>query len=69
MPHDEEWKILAEEAAQEQDPKKLIEIVHSLTAAIDAQVIRKAAEQQRKKANAAPEFHPCDMSGNLEATK
>lgn len=45
MPHDEEWKILAEEAAQEQDPKKLIEIVNSLTAAIDQSLTSKARRQ------------------------
>ena len=66
MPHDEEWKILAEEAAQEQDPEKLIEIVHSLTAAIDAQVIRKAAAQQAtlgRKADAAAAVKPLQHVG------
>jgi hypothetical protein len=37
MPHDEEWRILAEEAPQEKDPNKLLEIVNSLNAAIDKQ--------------------------------
>jgi hypothetical protein len=46
MPHDEEWKILAEEAAQEHDPKKLIEIVNSLTAAIDQSLTSKSARRQ-----------------------
>ena len=46
MPHDDEWEILAQEAAQEHDPKKLIEIVHSLTAAIDERLARKAPKQQ-----------------------
>jgi hypothetical protein len=32
---DKEWKILAEEAAQEQDPKKLIQIIAALTRALD----------------------------------
>lgn len=35
MPQDAEWKTLAEEAAQEKDPDKLLEIVLSLVAAID----------------------------------
>lgn len=59
MPHDEDdWKILAEEAAQEQDPKKLIEIVHSLTAAIDERLARKPAKQQPtlvKEGDSAPD--------------
>lgn len=37
MPAAEEWRILAEEAAQEKDPQKLLEIVDALTAAIDKQ--------------------------------
>jgi hypothetical protein len=32
---DEEWRILAEEAAQERDPEKLAEIVEALTRALD----------------------------------
>lgn len=35
MPDDADWQILAEEAAQEKDPKKLIEIITALTAALD----------------------------------
>ena len=31
----EQWQILAEEAAQEQDPKKLLEIIGALTRALD----------------------------------
>lgn len=61
MPHDEEWRILAEEAAQEKDPKKLIEIVQSLTAAIDEKLLRKAAKQQPilvKEADSAPDVQP-----------
>ena len=60
MPHDEESKILAEEAAQEQDPKKLIEIVHSLTAAIDERLARKPPKQQPilLEADNAPDLRP-----------
>ena len=43
MPHDEEWRVLAEEAAQEKDPDKLLEIVNTLNAAIDKQ-----QQRQRK---------------------
>ena len=31
----EQWLILAEEAAQEQDPKKLAEIIEALTRALN----------------------------------
>lgn len=61
MPDDEEWRTLAEEAAQEQDPKKLMEIINSLTAALDERVTRKAAGQQPipfKKANSDPKSPP-----------
>ena len=30
-----EWRILAEEAAQEQDPNKLMEIIDALNCALD----------------------------------
>ena len=46
MPHDEEWKILAEEAAQEKDPQKLLEIVQSLTAALDKEQSKKTQRQK-----------------------
>ncbi len=36
MPDDSDWQVLAEEAAQERDPKKLMEIISALTAAIEA---------------------------------
>lgn len=49
MPDDEEWRILAEEATQEQDPKKLIEIVNSLTAALDERLTTKAAGDRRSR--------------------
>jgi hypothetical protein len=47
MPHDEEWKILAEEAAQEKDPQKLLEIVKSLTAAIDKEQSKRTRPSQK----------------------
>jgi hypothetical protein len=47
MPDAEDWKILAEEAAQEKDPQKLLEIVRSLTAAIDQQLSEKAQPSQK----------------------
>jgi len=45
VPHDEEWRILAEEAAQENDPQKLIEIIEALNRVLDEQEQRK--EEQR----------------------
>jgi hypothetical protein len=35
MGNAEEWKILAEEATQEQDPEKLMQIIQALTNALD----------------------------------
>ena len=36
MGQHEEWLILAEEAAQEKDPQKLMQIIKALTEALDA---------------------------------
>jgi hypothetical protein len=41
VPKDTSWRILAKEAAQEKDPKKLMEIISALTAALE--------EEERKK--------------------
>jgi hypothetical protein len=41
----EQWKILAEEAAQEQDPEKLMQIIHALTAALAEKGTRKNGNQ------------------------
>jgi hypothetical protein len=35
MGNAEEWKILAQEAAEEQDPEKLMQIIEALTGALD----------------------------------
>lgn len=35
MGQEDEWKILAEEAAQEKDPEKLMRIIKALTDALD----------------------------------
>lgn len=56
MPQDAEWKILAEEAAQEQDPVKLLEIILALTAAIDKEQSNKA--QHFHKQNQTPTAAP-----------
>ena len=37
----EEWLILAEEAAQEKDPEKLMEIIASLTRALDERTAKR----------------------------
>jgi hypothetical protein len=47
MPDAEEWKILTVEAAHEKDPEKLLEIVESLTAAIDKELSEKAEPSQK----------------------
>jgi hypothetical protein len=36
MGQDEQWVILAEEAAREKDPEKLMAIIKALTEALDA---------------------------------
>ena len=41
MKQDEEWRLLAEEAAQEKDPSKLLEIIKALTRALDEKEKRK----------------------------
>ena len=48
MPHDhnEEWRILAEEARLEKDPDKLLEIVSALNRALDDRE-KDAREKQR----------------------
>ena len=40
MGRTEEWFVLAEEAAQEQDPDKLMEIIEALTHALDERQTR-----------------------------
>jgi len=47
MGQDEQWRILAEEAAQEKDPEKLAEIIEALTRALDeCELQRSHASQQ-----------------------
>jgi len=41
MPQDQDWRILAEEAAEEKDPTKLMEVITALTRALDQQEERK----------------------------
>jgi hypothetical protein len=36
-PQDQDWRILAEQAAEEKDPTKLMEIIRALTRALDEQ--------------------------------
>ena len=36
-PQDQDWRILAEQAAEEKDPTKLMEIIRALTQALDEQ--------------------------------
>jgi len=39
MGQDEQWAILAEEAAQERDPEKLMEIIKALNEALDVKAL------------------------------
>jgi hypothetical protein len=44
----EEWKILAEEAVQEQDPEKFMDIIESLTRALeDRELLKSRPNHQR----------------------
>lgn len=47
MPQDAEWKVLAAEAAQENDSNKLMEIVLSLVKAIDEEQANNARHFQK----------------------
>ena len=40
-PQDQDWRILAEQAAEEKDATKLMEIIRALTQALDEQEERK----------------------------
>jgi hypothetical protein len=40
-PQDQDWRILAEQAAEEKDPTKLMEIIKALTSVLDEQEERK----------------------------
>jgi hypothetical protein len=53
MGQQEEWLLLAEEAAQEKDPEKLIEIIKSLTEALDARASSRNGNGSTKKQGAA----------------
>jgi len=45
MGQDEEWRILAEEATQEKDPRKLMDIINALTRALDERHEDRAKKQ------------------------
>ena len=42
----EQWVILAEEAAQEKDPEKLMQIIRALTEALDAKALHGSTKKQ-----------------------
>jgi|KBSMisStaDraftv2_1062788.scaffolds.fasta_scaffold32835_2 hypothetical protein len=43
QPHkDSSWRILAEEAAQEKDPQRLVQIVNALNQALDEMGLKKS---------------------------
>jgi hypothetical protein len=41
MPQEQDWRLLAEQAAQEKDAAKLMEIIRALTRVLDEQEERK----------------------------
>jgi hypothetical protein len=43
----EQWQILAEEAIQEQDPEKLLEIIEALTLALDNRELQSSQPSHR----------------------
>jgi hypothetical protein len=49
----EEWKILAEEAVQERDPEKFMDIIESLTRALEDRDLRKSRPNQPNQRGAA----------------
>jgi hypothetical protein len=53
MGQDEQWRILAEEAAQEQDPEKLMQVIESLTRALDEREANKNGNTSSHKQSAA----------------
>ena len=48
MLHDAEWAILAEEAAQEKDPQRLITIIKSLTEAPDKEQSKRTQQSHEQ---------------------
>ena len=53
MGQHEEWLILSEEAAQEKDPQKLMQIIKALIEALDARALPKNVHGATKKQGAA----------------
>ena len=53
MGQDEQWVILAEEAAQEKDPEKLMKIIKALTEALDTKASPTIVHGSTKKQGAA----------------
>ena len=43
----EQWQILAEEAIQEQDPEKLVEIIEASTRPLDDRELQRSQANQR----------------------
>jgi hypothetical protein len=49
----EQWQILAEEAAQEKDPEKLMQIIEALTRALDESHAKRNGNGSSQKQGAA----------------
>ena len=61
VPHDAEWRILAEEAAQENDPQKLIEIIEALKRNLGEQ------EKRKKEQRSEPRMRNSTLTERIES--
>jgi hypothetical protein len=57
MGQGEQWRILAEEAAQEKDPEKLSEIIQAITRALDERELQRSHASQQGAAVHASRTH------------
>jgi len=46
VPQDHDWRDLAEQASQEKDPAKLMEIIRALTRVLDKEEARKRHQRE-----------------------
>jgi hypothetical protein len=67
MGQDEQWRILAEEAAQVKDPEKLSEIIQALTRALDERELQKTTCQFPNQREFSPSLNPKIVSPNTPA--
>lgn len=64
MRQDQDWRLLAEQAAEEKDPTKLMEIIMALTRALDQQEERKRDQRDGiPSVNSTPGDRACADAG------